>query len=439
MASTQQHVQAATKPAQYSTKIVFNRMTFETPHAFTLGGTTYMPLYYVHNVLYALGLHDKWNGKSWDITGSGLSSVNLFIKSRSGTVNITLNGKLVEQNVPRAVAVDPDSGSATTYVPIWYIQQLLNVLGVTNTWDSSSSQKTWTLSYHKKLILVGHVGYAPDGTLYAFAPDGVYRYAGSGWILVPGSDSIGVIKDGVVRSDGSIIVLGESDMWQFANGGWSQIESPQLDSNSLVLDYNKNTDIPLTIAGTVGDGDGVLQYQNQQWTIKGIMVGINNRPLRLITKPDGSIIYETKGNGIWEYAKGQWAELPWFTSDGSERCYALTLSPDGVLTGVTGDTAKEGFLHTQVWQFVNGSWSPIGSAVYDHLTYLSWQNGTLTGVGGSSWQYVDGKWSRLAQLPSSYEAFDSDSKGDFAFAWDDDTFSAWNNGSWTTFSSQIIG
>ncbi|MCI0184883.1 hypothetical protein MM817_03180 [Acidibacillus sp. S0AB] len=54
-----------------------------------------------------------------------------------------MNGQLVEYEIPTMVANDPTSdGNSTTYMPIWYVQQLLNNVGITtDTWNGT----TWTI------------------------------------------------------------------------------------------------------------------------------------------------------------------------------------------------------------------------------------------------------------------------------------------------------
>ncbi|ACV58556.1 hypothetical protein [Alicyclobacillus acidocaldarius] len=51
---------------------------------------------------------------------------------------------MFDEQVQSSVAVDPSSHKPTTYVPIWYIEQALQAVGVTNTWNGNA--KVWNLT-----------------------------------------------------------------------------------------------------------------------------------------------------------------------------------------------------------------------------------------------------------------------------------------------------
>jgi len=130
-------------------KIIVNGKTVETPYKFVAGNpaTTYMPIWYVqqvvNQVLGTSGSADKWDGRNWYLTvnGAGVSSFDVG----GGRTGIYVNGKLVE-NASTITAVDPDSGQQTTFMPIWYVQQLVNhLLGLdatTDHWDGT----TWAMT-----------------------------------------------------------------------------------------------------------------------------------------------------------------------------------------------------------------------------------------------------------------------------------------------------
>lgn len=122
--------------------IVLKGSTTETkPYGFSQGSTMYMPIWYVMNVLQSVGIQSTWSNNVWNLTVPQSFTVDLSnIQVGSGTISLQINGTLVHQ-VNGIAAVDPSSGKETTFVPIWYMQQLLQRVGVTSTWDGT----TWTL------------------------------------------------------------------------------------------------------------------------------------------------------------------------------------------------------------------------------------------------------------------------------------------------------
>lgn len=51
-------------------------------------------------------------------------------------MTISLNGQTNEQ-VPGVVGIDLVHGNKTTYMPIWYVMQILNQAGVHSDWTGS--------------------------------------------------------------------------------------------------------------------------------------------------------------------------------------------------------------------------------------------------------------------------------------------------------------
>ena len=138
----------AASPSMFSTRIELNGSVLSRPTAFVANQTTYMPIYYVQQLIDKLGIHNSWNGGStpqtWTFDTN--KSVSLNIVDKSGTVDVLINGKTVEHNVDRFVATDPSTGKGTTFVPIWYIQQILHALGIQNQWNGNSGVKTWSMT-----------------------------------------------------------------------------------------------------------------------------------------------------------------------------------------------------------------------------------------------------------------------------------------------------
>ncbi|QSO47520.1 invasin domain 3-containing protein [Alicyclobacillus mengziensis] len=102
--------------------------------------TTFMPIYYVMQLLKSMGLTSTWDGHNWHIT-TDASVTPKAVSPNHSAMGLYLNGKLVE-NVHGAQAVDPNSHRDTTYMPIWYVMQLLNQAGIHSAWNGT----TWTLA-----------------------------------------------------------------------------------------------------------------------------------------------------------------------------------------------------------------------------------------------------------------------------------------------------
>ncbi|GMA51787.1 hypothetical protein GCM10025857_31440 [Alicyclobacillus contaminans] len=123
------------------TRIELNASVLSAPSAFTYAGTTYMPLYYVEQLLNKLNVKNQWTGSVWKLTTSFDSQPTFVLQTRTGAMAITINGKTFAAHVDKQVARDPASNSNTTFVPIWYIQQTLQSMGLQNTWDGT----TWNV------------------------------------------------------------------------------------------------------------------------------------------------------------------------------------------------------------------------------------------------------------------------------------------------------
>ncbi|MCF8565118.1 phosphodiester glycosidase family protein [Alicyclobacillus tolerans] len=105
--------------------------------------TTFVPIAYVMYALKnSLGIQSGWDGTTWNFTLPSASSKLKVPQSVPPLANaqrrIAVNGNAIE-NVPSVVAVDPSSGKDTTYMPIWYVMQLLqNDLGIPSTWTGTN-------------------------------------------------------------------------------------------------------------------------------------------------------------------------------------------------------------------------------------------------------------------------------------------------------------
>lgn len=127
--------------------VVLNGHTFSKPYKFVYQGTTYMPIWYVMQVLKQInGYSVDWNGVTHEWVINGPFGVPKMSASGTGKTSIILNGKTVESNILTLVATDPSSGQATTFMPIWYIMQALNAIGFDKSTDSWNGS-VWSLSF----------------------------------------------------------------------------------------------------------------------------------------------------------------------------------------------------------------------------------------------------------------------------------------------------
>ncbi|MFX4303709.1 hypothetical protein ACOJUR_15815 [Alicyclobacillus tolerans] len=107
--------------------------------------TSWLPVYYLDEAMQKLGFQASWNGDSyiWSLTvpntyrlAPDVSNPPANQSLNSGRLAIALNGTIVEY-APRLVAPDPYSGVETTYVPIYYIMQVMKRVGITATWNGT--------------------------------------------------------------------------------------------------------------------------------------------------------------------------------------------------------------------------------------------------------------------------------------------------------------
>jgi hypothetical protein len=128
------------KPSQRA--LMFDGKVQNVVPAFVKNQTTYMPIWYVMHLLNGLGFTSNWSTQKWDLSTNGLSLSNVkTVSPNAKETGIYLDGKLME-NAPTVAATDPSTGHPTTYMPVWYVMQLLNQVNVPSQWDG----KTWYLA-----------------------------------------------------------------------------------------------------------------------------------------------------------------------------------------------------------------------------------------------------------------------------------------------------
>ncbi|MCF8567884.1 peptidoglycan-binding protein [Alicyclobacillus tolerans] len=148
----------ATKAASSSTgsgsttltlkNIYNNGKLTERAYGLVSGGTTYMPIWYVMQVLQSLGIQSTWKDGHWKMTVPSSYKLDLTHlpqvhtqTSNTQLADISLNGTVVAQ-MTSIVHVDPSSNQPTTFMPIWYVQQALKRVGIASTWDGVNWKMT---------------------------------------------------------------------------------------------------------------------------------------------------------------------------------------------------------------------------------------------------------------------------------------------------------
>jgi spore germination protein YaaH len=135
-------VEAYSGSSQLKKSIYLNGQLMTRPYGAVYNSTTYMPIWYVMQILNHLGMQNTWDGTSWSITTPANWNPDLSnVATKSGAKSIVLNGTLV-QKIDSRVYQDPSSNAATTYMPIWYVMQILQRVLVHSNWDGS----TWSLA-----------------------------------------------------------------------------------------------------------------------------------------------------------------------------------------------------------------------------------------------------------------------------------------------------
>lgn len=120
--------------------------------------TVFLPVYYLQTALQTLGVQSTWNGSTLDLEVPKAMHVDLSNLPVSQSLSprnmgMSINGSIVEYG-PRQVANDPAGGTLTTYVPVYYIEQTLNRLGITSSWDGTNWSMTSSIPLATKLQVI---------------------------------------------------------------------------------------------------------------------------------------------------------------------------------------------------------------------------------------------------------------------------------------------
>jgi plastocyanin len=103
-------------------------------------GATYVPVWYVMQLLKNAGIQSAWNGRDWNI-GAPVSVDWSHVQPGTGPMHIDVNNHLVK-NATGAVWLD--GKNKTTFLPLDDLTQVLKSLGVSPTWDGNTLDLTPT-------------------------------------------------------------------------------------------------------------------------------------------------------------------------------------------------------------------------------------------------------------------------------------------------------
>lgn len=134
-ASTTQAITLQTK------HIYVNGNLSSSTYGFVKSKTTYMPIWYVAKALTELGISYTWKNGAWNLVIPSkyqVSLTNLSVPKPSAASpnSISLNGTVVAR-VAGVAHVDPASKVETMFMPIWYVQQALNRVGIKSDWNGT--------------------------------------------------------------------------------------------------------------------------------------------------------------------------------------------------------------------------------------------------------------------------------------------------------------
>lgn len=102
--------------------------------------TTYIPVHDLTSLLQSLGIQSTWNGHVWNLSSTASADLS-NIRMGTGDASIYLNKTLV-QKMNVVIQTDPLTNRPATYMPIWYVMQLLKRVGIHSSWNG----KTWTVT-----------------------------------------------------------------------------------------------------------------------------------------------------------------------------------------------------------------------------------------------------------------------------------------------------
>ena len=221
----------------HDSAIYFNGHLVTSPKAFAWNNTTYMPIYYVMQLLNTIHVQSSWNGKQWSLTAPSTQTINVsglpLNQPKPGQQEILLNGTPVAY-VNSIDFPDPASNVDTTYMPIWYIMQALSRLQFkTASWDGV----TWQL--------------ANTSVYYAYDKTGK-EIAGPYQTEADAQAQLANVPGGTVRDDSGTVEFTEPDFTAYSANGTTIGDYTTLAAAEAAL-----ANVP---GGTVKDSTGKVVY-----------------------------------------------------------------------------------------------------------------------------------------------------------------------------------
>lgn len=162
--------------------VSLNGNTLSTPKTVVYHGTSYMPIWYLIQALNKIGISNKWNGTKWSLsTPSSMSLQTNHIDPGTGRASIVINNRLVKR-VDAITTTDAASGKDTTYMPIWYLMQILTSLDLRAAWNGQTLQITTPayVSQLRKNVVKDAKKYI--GVAYEYGGESIHGFDCSGFV-----------------------------------------------------------------------------------------------------------------------------------------------------------------------------------------------------------------------------------------------------------------
>lgn len=144
-AQTESHVPSAPTRLELNGQDVSNPAHLVRPESVKSEATSWLPIWYLFGVLSKLHIRSTWDGRHWNLElPSGLHA-NLANRPHgslnSSEVSMEINGIPVEV-APRFAHRDVSGHAVTSYIPMWYLMQVLQRMGIASTWNG----RTWSMT-----------------------------------------------------------------------------------------------------------------------------------------------------------------------------------------------------------------------------------------------------------------------------------------------------
>lgn len=151
--------------------------------------TSFLPIFYLEQALKGAGYTVTWSGSALSLTTPGTVKPDLTnLAPGNGALKIYLNGTLVQEG-PVVVAKDPNNGykNNTSFVPVWYVEQVLKRVGFVDTatfpnWNMSAPLAILSAKQTAATkVAVTFTKAVPTGTTVTLTQNGVDYNAAVTW------------------------------------------------------------------------------------------------------------------------------------------------------------------------------------------------------------------------------------------------------------------